>query len=198
MLRSLVAPSGNKEEEFILRRNLTKEAIEEALANGDCMWLDLVDPEKDEIRWLEKLLNLHPTVVDDLFRYDRRPTLLTYPDYLFLSLFQPQIKQDRVESMEVHCILSATVFVTVRDTGSTAAENAYNVAAQNLDYWRQGMPYLLYQTAQNVVDSYYPLLDRISNRLSDIEEAVLQNGKEVQRNGVYRIKQQLIAMRQMV
>src|SRR5690606_38216812 len=38
---------------------------------------------------LEDWLQLSPTVVADLLREDRRPTLLVYPSHLFLSLFQP-------------------------------------------------------------------------------------------------------------
>jgi magnesium transporter len=199
MLRSLIAPAGlGRDEDFLLSRNLTREGLEQAHANGECIWMDFVDPTKEEIKWLEGLLNLHPTVVDDLLRYDRRPTLLAYPEYLFLSLFQPQMRVDKVESMEVHCLLTPHLFVTLRDTGTTAVDGAYDLAAQNLDYWRQGMTYFLYLTAQYVVDSYYPLLDRISTRLSDLEEIILDNGGEVHRNSVYRIKQQLITLRQMV
>src|SRR5688572_28866654 len=131
MLRSLIAPAGLEAgEDFLLSRNLTREGLEQAHANGECIWMDFVDPTKEEIKWLEGLLNLHPTVVDDLLRYDRRPTLLAYPEYLFLSLFQPQLRVDKVETIEVHCLLASHLFVTVRDTGTTSVDSAYDLAAQ--------------------------------------------------------------------
>lgn len=202
MLRSLVAPVQNGQGEFLLRRNLSRESLEVALSEGTCMWLDITDSTTDEVDWLEKMLRLHPAVVEDLRRTDRRPSLLIYPNYLFLSLFQPLIKSDKVESLEVHCLLCENVFVTVRSSASTAVDEAYALAAQNIDYWRagtqQGMSYFLYLTAQRVVDSYYPLLDRISNRLSDMEETLLHRSNDFSRQATYRIKQQLITLRQMV
>src|SRR5688500_6387631 len=136
MLRSLVAPSKlSPSDDVLIRRNLLPDALRETVNNGDVMWIDLVDPSKKEIDWLEQAFNLHPMVVSDLNREDRRPTLLIYPNYLFLSLFQADIHQDQVQSLEVHCIVGERFYVTVRRTGSAAVDSAYEVAAQNIAYW---------------------------------------------------------------
>ncbi|NJO84155.1 MAG: hypothetical protein HC828_16115, partial [Blastochloris sp.] len=109
MLRSLVAITDPETEGGIkLMRNVSREKIEQAFERGDKLWLDLVDPNEEEIRWLEKLVQLNPVVVNDLLREDRRPALLVYRRYLFLSLFQPNIKTGRVEGREVHCLLGET------------------------------------------------------------------------------------------
>lgn len=198
-MRSLVAPPDVADNpEFILRRNLTQESLEEALANGSLVWLDCVDPEDEEIRWLEQILNLHPAVVSDLRREDRRPSLMVYPEYLFLSLFQAKVEKAAVTSEEIHCVIGANFFLTVRKEASTAVDNAYERSAQNTEYWRRGVIYFLYLTMQFIVDSYYPLIDRISNQLNKLEEQAMEDGgKELQRS-VFRLKQQLISLRQMV
>jgi magnesium transporter len=199
MLRSLVSPVPNGEDgEFVLRRNLTRESLEAAFAARDVMWLDVVDATDDEIRWLEKLLSLHPAVVSDLRRDDRRPTLMIYPEYLFLSLFQPSLKVNQLTSEEVHCLVGDHFFVTVRKESTNTVASAYDRMAQSTEYWRRGATYFLYTTIQFVVDAYYPLLDRISNQLNQLEESVLLNGGKTAQQAVYRIKQQLIHLRQMV
>lgn len=203
MIRSLVAPLPTETDEpsaeFNLRRNLTMESLEKALEAGDTVWIDLVDPEEKEIRWLEKVLNLHPSVVEDLFRDDRRPAMLVYPTYLFLSLFQPHIRLNQVEGREVHCLSGEKFLVTVRKSNATAVDEAYKRAAQSPDTWRGGASYFLYLTVQNVVDAYYPPLDRMSNHLNEMENEILANGSSVKgRKAVYSIKQQLIHLRQMI
>lgn len=97
-----------------LRRNLSEEKLEQALAEGCFLWLDIISPEAQEIRWLENWLELSPTVVGDLMREDRRPTLLVYPQYLFLSLFQPHSQSKKLVSKEIHCIIGENYFITVR------------------------------------------------------------------------------------
>lgn len=163
------------------------------------MWIDIVDAEADEITWLDQLLNLHPAVVDDLRRTDRRPALMVYPGYLFLSLFQPRIHRNKVEDQEIHCLINGRFFITVRGSEGGAVDEAYNRVAQNPDSWERGVAYFLYLTMQFVVDAYYPLLDRISNQLNSLEEKLLIGRPDNSaRKPVYTIKQQLINLRQMV
>jgi magnesium transporter len=184
---------------FTLHRNLTQENLETALAEGSTLWIDIVSPEPEEIHWLEGWLKLSPTVVADLLREDRRPTLLVYPEYLFLSLFQPHTHSNTLVSKEIHCIIGEHYYVTVRKADSTALEEAYDRVAQNPSSWPRGVAYFLYLTGQHIIDTYYPLLDRISNQLNDLEEKLLSDSddKHAQKS-VYRIKQHLIGLRQMI
>ncbi len=203
MIRSLGAPleaEVKTEDTFVALRNLTREKLEECLNRGDKLWIDLIDPDNDEIQWLEQMLDLHPTVVADLKRADRRPSLLVYPEYLFLSLFQPVIQLDKVVGDEIHCLIGEKFFVTLRKSSSNLVDDAYQRVAQNKDLWRRGVAYFLYLTVQHVVDGYYPLLDRISLKLNKLEENIAIEGSppaNAQRT-VYRVKSQLIHLRQMV
>lgn len=199
MLRSLVTSAlATPDTEPNLRRNLPETDLEAALEAGDLLWLDFSDASESEIDWLERVFKLHPAVISDLKREDRRPTLLAYPDYLFLSLFQPRIRLNKVTGEEIHCIIGEQYFITVRKGGKSAVDSAYERAAQIPDNWRSGTAYLLYLTAQFVVDAYYPLLDRISNQLNELEEAILVNGGSTSQKAVFRVKNQLIELRQMV
>jgi magnesium transporter len=138
-------------------------------------------------------------VVADLLREDRRPTLLVYPRYLFLSLFQPYAQSNTIVGKEIHCLVGERFYVTVRQADATALEEAYDRVAENPDSWHRGVAFFLYLTAQHIIDTYYPLLDRISNQLNEMEEKLLNDSDDKQaQKSVYRIKQHLIELRQMI
>lgn len=202
MIRSLASPANltrDDDEDFSPRRNLSRTSLEASVEAGDILWIDIVDPEDDEIEWLEQLLDLHPAVVADIERDDIRPTLMVYPHYLFLSLFEPNIKRNKVNGQEVHCLINENLFITVREANAEAVDDAYNRVLQNPDAWSRGAAYFLYLTTQFIIDAYYPLLDRISNQLNTLEEDIMNgtiNGDA--RRTVYGIKQQLINLRQMI
>ncbi|GAB5493764.1 MAG: magnesium/cobalt transporter CorA [Phototrophicaceae bacterium] len=195
MIRSLVAPIEND----IIRRNLSRESLTEALSNDVAVWIDIMDPTEDELKWLQTCLDLHPLVVQDLKRVDTRPTLLAYTNYIFLSLFQPEMKLQQVRGNEIHCIIGEKAFITVRHENTNTVDDAYNRAAQNPNYWERDVVYFLYLTMQTTIDAYYPLVDSMSNTLNDLEEDLLDDKESnLTRRKIYRIKQQLISLRQMV
>ena len=199
MIRSLVACPEPMRTDFVMRRNLEQTELEKSISENNLVWIDIVDPDDDEIDWLEEQFHLSPAVVEDIQRADRRPALMVYPDYLFLSLFEPHIVRDRVEGREIHCLITDTCFITVRTGDTDSVDAAYDRVAISPDAWRSGIAYCFYLTAQNVTDTYYPLLDRVSNQLNTLEEKLLTSGIEEQtRRRIYRMKQQLIELRQMV
>ena len=205
MIRSIVAPAESPiHEDFTPSRNLPREKLEVELKGDFLLWMDVVDGTEEEIRWLESVLDLHPSVVEDLMRDDRHPSLLVYPKYLFMSLFEPYFKANKIESKEIHCLIGDNYFVTVRKSDVKAADEAYNRAAMSASSWRKGLPYFLYLTIQYTIDAYYPLVDRISVHLNHLEEGLMldeeNNTKQPKnpRKAVYRTKQQLNILRQMV
>jgi magnesium transporter len=199
MIRSLVASFDAETDSYKVRRNLTTESLEAALEGDELIWIDIVDQNEEEVLWLEATFQLNPAVVSDLLREDRRPALMVYSRYLFLSLFQPHIHLTTVSGKEIHCLIGERFFITVRQPDATAVDDAYDRIVHNPDGWRQGVAYLLYLTSQRVIDAYYPLLDRMSNQLNEMEEKLMIGEVDKSaRKPIYRIKQQLINLRQMV
>lgn len=202
MIRSLVVSheANLQDENLVVGRNFTIEKLTNAVEAGDWMWLDVIEAEEKEILWLESTFHLHPSVVSDLRSEDRRPALLVYQKYLFLSLFQPSMRLNKIEGKEIHCLIGENFFITLRKPDAKAVDEAYDRVAQNVSHWRQGVSYFMYLTTQYVLDSYYPLLDRISDQLNAMEESFMSNGGATKkaRKPVYAIKQKLIALRQMV
>jgi magnesium transporter len=201
MIRSLIAPQEITDETSqLIRRNVTLEKLEDALTTGEVVWIDIVDPEEKEILWVERMLKLHPNVVTDLRTENGRPTLMVYPKYLFVTLFEPMAQKQEIITSEIHCILGTSFFITVRRSNVKSVQDAYERVAGNITQWRLGEAYFLYLVAQYVIDSYYPLLDRMSIQLNAIEERLMNEDerKKVRERSIYVIKQQLISLRQMV
>ncbi|MGJ3237102.1 MAG: magnesium transporter CorA family protein [Anaerolineae bacterium] len=197
MIRSIAAPMDA--DKAVIRRNLTQEALVEAIHTSTPLWIDITEPTADELDWLQQVLDLHPLVIQDLKRVDTRPTMLAYTNYIFLSLFQPEMRLKQVTGHEIHCVIGEHNFITVRHNNSSAVDDAYDRASKNPNYWERDVVYFLYLTMQTVIDSYYPLMDQISNTLNQLEEHLLEDHAVNRiRRQVYRIKQQLISLRQMV
>ncbi|HEX2622826.1 MAG TPA: CorA family divalent cation transporter, partial [Phototrophicaceae bacterium] len=149
MIRSMIANIDPTTKEVNIRRNLELENLQKVLnsesegepagapvgeesCKPECkLWLDIVDPTDDEIDWVAHQFKLNPAVVKDLLTTDRRPALMVYPTYLFLSLFQPHIHLSEIKGIEIHCIITDNCFITVRESEASTVDAAYNRVAQN-------------------------------------------------------------------
>jgi len=198
VLRSLVGrrdPSGSG---YTIQRNLPAQELEKVLTDDTAfMWIDVNDPVEEDLPWLESILDLHPAVVQDLYREDRRPSMLVYSQYVFLSLFQPVMRLKQVNAREIHCLIGDNYFVTVRRNETKSVDEAYERVSKALSSWEHGTAYFLYLTVQFVVDAYYPLLDKINVTLNDLENTALAGGY-IPQASVYHIKHQLMRIRQML
>ena len=199
MIRSLAAPKQAVGDGEVVRRNLRETNLRKEITKHNSIWIDVVDPSPTEIRWLQEQLDLHEVVVDDLARKDRRPSMLVYSDYIFLSLFEPRTSLKRVAGEEVHCLIGESYFVTVRSGNAEGVDGAYERIANSPNYWKRDVTYFLYLTMQSVIDRYYPLLDAISLQLNQLEESLLSDTPvpDAQRQ-IYLLKQQLFTLRQMI
>ncbi len=199
MIRSLAKPSKDVGNGEVVRRNLRDTNLRKEIQIGNAVWIDIVDPTPTEISWLQEQLKLHAVVVEDLQRQDRRPSMLVYSDYIFLSLFEPYIHLNHVKGREIHCLIGEDYFVTVRNGNTKGVDKAYERIAQSANYWTHDVAYFLYLTMQSVIDFYYPLLDDIASQLNQLEETLLgdQSDGDVQ-GEIYLVKQQLFSLRQMV
>jgi len=199
MIRSLAEPKKDVANGEAVRRNLRQTNLRKEISRENSVWIDIVDPSSKEIEWLQSQLDLHAVVVEDLSRQDRRPSMLVYNDYIFLSIFEPHIKLNRVTGEEIHCIIGESFFVTVRSGNAKAVDKAYERIANSPNYWKNDVAYFLYLTIQSVIDCYYPLLDQISVKLNKLEESLLSEApSDNAQQQIYHLKQQLFSLRQMV
>ena len=94
-------------------------------------------------------------------------------------------------------MIGENFFVTIRRSEAYPVDDAYNRISKDETSWELGSPYFLFLTIQFVVDAYYPLLDKISLNLENLESAVL-TGETVAQHAIYHIKYQLNTLRQML
>ena len=68
--------------------HLTDEAV--------TIWLDLRDPDRDDLAVLSEEFGLHPLAVEDAVHDHQRPKLDRYQTYLFLNAYGARLDTERV------------------------------------------------------------------------------------------------------
>jgi magnesium transporter len=144
------------------------------------VWLDIVSPEADDLALLRDEFGLHPLAQEDLEKRKQRPKLDTYAGQVVIVTYEvlPATTPDRTFTLgELHLFVGAGYVVSVRWQDSSAMESIEARFRQHPDAVATTPGSLVYAILDAVVDGYFPLIDRLSDQIEDLEDRILAGGK---------------------
>ncbi|GAB3611455.1 magnesium/cobalt transporter CorA [Humibacter ginsengiterrae] len=163
-------------------------------------WLDLPDPNREQVEHLGAVLGLHPLAVEDSVKFGQRAKLDTYGDTALLVLQGGVESEPEDENShpleEVHCHLSGDFIVTLH-------RNPYPPLQQLRDqFTRTTAPkterYYVYKIVDVVVDSYFPMLASLDEEINDLEDAIVSGAGSRELGETFRLKRLLLRLRKAV
>jgi magnesium transporter len=190
---------------------------------GTLIWLDLADPGDGEIALLEQEFGVHPLAVEDIRKRRQRPKVDVYEGQYILVAHEVVLPDaadaettpeddDRdddgqddddparhvSELVELHLIAGEGYLITIHWGASAAIETTRRRFQARPTAVGTSVAMLLYAVLDTMVDGYFPLLDRISDRIEEIEDAVLEGSRRRTLRDVLRAKRRLLELRRVL
>jgi magnesium transporter len=170
---------------------IDRAAIDRLRAADEFFWLDLLKPTTADVDQLAEIFDLHPLVVEDLQKFEQRPKVDDYPDFLHIVFYGIEA----FEPVEVHLVVKGDVMVTVR-----RSECAPLAAAKDridaLDPTRE--EYAVYRVLDSLTDSFFPLIERIDDAIDELEDLVVEGDDPQCLHKIVSLKGQLTDLRRRV
>jgi magnesium transporter len=172
-------------EKLVERRIESPEQLSQLLASWPLVWVN-VDGlgDADEISALGGVLGLHPLSLEDIVNVHQRPKLERYDDYEFVVVRMAEAPDDGELVTEQFCLFLGRNFVATfqERPGDCLDPVRDRIRKQRGRVRKFGPDYLAYALLDAVVDSYFPLLERLGDRLEQLEDLVLAGkGKDTPR-----------------
>ena len=144
--------------------------VPEAFDSPDeIVWLDLLDPTDDDYEKLRSTFDLHPLAIEDAQTAHERPKIEQYPNYLFLVVHPASWTNDRLSTHELAIFAGRRFLVTIRRTPAYAVEEAERRAHLHDGEMGTDAGFLLYTLLDTVVDEYFPIGDRLEERIGELQ-----------------------------
>lgn len=144
------------------------------------VWLDLSSPTTKDLELLTEEFDLHPLAREDMEKRRQRPKLDTYGAQQVIVSYEvlPAAVADRTfELGELHLFAGAGYLVCVRWHDSPAIKDVEGRIRANAGTVAATSGSLVYAILDAVVDGYFPLLDRLSDRIESLENRILEGGR---------------------
>lgn len=172
-------------------------SMQDLLDRGDFFWADIQCPDEGDFDVLRNVFNFHPLAVEDSEHFGQRAKIDDYDDFVFLVVFGASSPHDDDEIVEVHCFYSERYLITVhRDDCPAFAEIRRRYADRAAMNRKPSL--LLYDVVDGLVDSFFPALANLDDRIDTLEDAIFQKADNAQLQEIFDMKKRLVAMRKAI
>jgi magnesium transporter len=143
------------------------------------------------------VFQLHPLALEDISNVHQRAKVEPYSEYLFAIARMPTGDPPNTEQISI--ILGRGFVLTFQEGQGDHFDPVRERIRLGGARMRNGGPdYLAYAVLDAVVDSYFPVLDRIGNHLETLEEEVLADPSPDTAARIHSIRRTLLGLRKVV
>jgi magnesium transporter len=171
------------------------EAARRLVAERRLFWLDLEHPTRDELAILRDPFAFHPLSIEDSESFGQRPKLEEYSGYVFAVVFGWSPDEDGL--VEVHCFIGARYVVTVRRDPAPALETLKEALRASPSPPRSPAM-LFHHICDRLVDSFFPELDGIEDRIDEVEERVSERARDPDLREIIAMRRTLSTFRRVL
>jgi magnesium transporter len=161
------------------------------------VWVSATSPDADTIEILRREFDLHPLVVEDVQKRGQRPKLDAYENQHVIVAYE--VTEGEVGLSEIHIFIGPAWLVTVSWEPTPLLDGLREQFAAGNGLGGGGVGELLYAVLDAVVDSYFPEVDRLSDRIGDLEDRVLEGDADRESlREVLQVKRRLLDLRRIL
>lgn len=178
--------------------------LDQLLASPDnLLWIDLYDCAASELHFVGDLFQFHPLALEDCLQQSPRAKLDRYDDYHFfvfhgLRYFEEAEEEDEITSIELDVFMGSNYIVTIHPVALTAVGKVARVCLKEGKYMDMGAEHLLYRIVDNMVDECFPILERLGERIDDLEDSIFINRGQTVTEEILALKTTIILLRKVM
>lgn len=183
------------------RQGINAKQVRQILAaDSGTHWLDLTHPSDEDMRLLQDEFHFHPLALEDVVRRHQRPKVDSYGSYYFVVFYCLGMAEsgNRPEAEPLYLFVGKNYLVTVH-------EQPVSQVAETLRRWQapdsplgDDVAALIYALLDALVDDYFPVMDRIGDRVDELEQAIFESFDEGSLQMIFQLKKDLLFLRRIV
>jgi len=193
----------NYDREQLLEKDLA--TIEDALPYRDTSPVTWINVDGlHEIAVIEKMgvhFGIHPLVLEDIVHTGQRPKAENFDDYIYvvLKMLDIDTAADHITAEQVSLVLGPHFLISFQEKEGDVFDNVRQRIRKTRGRIRMsGTDYLAYALMDAVVDHYFEILEKLGEKIEQLEEELLENPTPRILENIHHIKREMIFFRKQV
>lgn len=163
-------------------------------------WINVDGIHKTEvIEAIGKLYNIHALTLEDIVHVDQRPKYEDYEHYVFAVMKMISYTTE-VKSEQLAIILLENTVISFQEPNGGDAFDIIRTRLRTAKgrVRKLGADYLAYALMDAVVDCYFTAIEKIGDKIEEIEEEIIGNSDNKTLLELYHLKREMIYLRKQV
>jgi magnesium transporter len=151
------------------------------------------------IEKLGKMYNLHPLTLEDIVHIEQRPKFEDYDHYV-LAILKMIMYDKKAHAEQLSLILLKDTVISFQEPEGGDAFDIIRLRLRQAKgrVRKLGADYLFYALMDAVVDWYFVAIEKIGDRVSEIEEEIVHAPKTNSLEHLYRLKSEITYLRKQI
>ena len=166
------------------------------------LWIDLYDCSFEELCSIAKIFNFHPLAIEDCLQTSPRAKVDKYDDYFFFvfhALRYNEESDEEITTDELDVFVGANYLVTIHKTSlPSVARIAKLCNSFRTHMMERGPDYFLYTLVDGIVDEYFPIIERLGERIDELEDEIYINPAKEITEEILALKRTILLLRKLV
>ncbi|MFM1652402.1 magnesium/cobalt transporter CorA [Brevibacillus sp. B_LB10_24] len=167
----------------------------------DLLWIDLYDVGNDELQYIGKIFDFHPLAIEDCLHVSPRAKVDQYEGYYFFvfhALRYNEESDNEITTLELNVFLGPNYIVTIHKSPMNTIGRIAKQCHRSMAWMNRGPDYLLYTIVDGITDEYFPIMDRISVRIDELEDEIFEHQMEEITEEFLALKRTIILIRRVI
>jgi len=169
---------------------------------GVITWINIDGLKRiDIVEKIGRELGLHPLVLEDIANTSQRPKMEDFTDYLFVVFKMLQYNENAkdIEAEQISLILGQNWVISFQENeGDVFDPIRERLRTDKGRIRKMGADYLVYTLIDSVVDNYFAVLEKVGEKIEEIEDEIIANPSLKTMQAIHDLKRQLILLRKSV
>jgi magnesium transporter len=157
--------------------------------------------EADNIKKIGEHFSLHPLILEDILNTQQRPKMEEFEHYTYIVMkmlyYDEEIKE--IMGEQVSLIVGENYVISFQEREGDIFESIRErIRSGKGRIRRRGADYLAYSLLDAIVDNYFIILEKIGERLEELEDKVVSDPNPETLHEIHTLKREMIFLRKSV
>ena len=167
--------------------------------NGRTTWINIDGLRKADVESICHHFDIHPLVIEDILSINQRPKLDEEENSIFclLNMLYYNEEKHSVEQEQISIILAKDVVISFQEDAHRDVFNSLRekLKTSHSKIRQRPADYLCYTLLDMIVDHYFLVMEKISDRIEQLEEEVTRGNNPKSLSHITQLRKELIVLK---